>query len=81
METDFPASGSRFFMFRVFVLVETVTETSGNQLLKKDHTNVTDFLPSGTHFLLFSQTTVNCSQWKQFILQLEHIFQPILHPG
>ena len=35
----------------------------------------TDFQASGTHFLSFSQTTVSCCQWKQFILQLEHIFQ------
>ena len=39
----------------------------------------TDFLASGNHFLPFSQTAVNCCQWKQFFLQLEHIFQPILH--
>ena len=41
--------------------------------------NVTDFLASGTHFLSFSQTTVNFCLWKQFISQLEHIFQSILH--
>ena len=34
----------------------------------------TDFLASGNRFLLFSQTAVNCCQWKQFLLQLEHIF-------
>ena len=53
----------------------------GSQLQKKRHilTNVTDFLASGTRFLLFSQTTANCYQWKQFILQLEHIFQSFLH--
>ena len=47
----------------------------------KEHilTNLTDFLAIGTNFLSFSQTTVNCYQWKQFIIQLEHIFQPILH--
>ena len=39
----------------------------------------TDFLACGNHFLPFSQTTVNYCQWKQFSLQLEHIFQPILH--
>ena len=39
------------------------------------------FLASGTHFLLFSWIIVNCCQWKQFILQLEHIFQPILYLG
>ena len=30
-------------------------------------------------FFYFFQTAVNCYQWKQFILQLEHIFQSILH--
>ena len=33
------------------------------------------------HFISFSETTVNCCQWKQFILQLEHVFQPFLHSG
>ena len=37
-------------------------------------TNITDFLASGNHFLPFFQTPVNCCQWKQFILQPEHIF-------
>ena len=32
----------------------------------------TDFLASGNHVLPFSQTAVNCCQWKQFFLQLEH---------
>ena len=36
-------------------------------------------MASGTHFLSFSQTTLNWYLWKQFILQLEHIFQLILH--
>ena len=34
----------------------------------------TDFLASGNSFLPFSQTAVNCCQWKQFFLQLEHFF-------
>ena len=38
------------------------------QLLKNN------FLASRNYFLLFSQTAVNCYQWKQFFLQLEHIF-------
>ena len=38
----------------------------------------TDFLASGNHFLSFFLTAVNCCQWKQIFLQLEHIFQPIL---
>ena len=46
------------------------------QLMKTD-----DFLTSEYHFLPFSQTAVKCYQWKQFFLQLEHIFQPILHSG
>ena len=60
------------FVQRFFLLAETITETSGSQLQKKQHilTNVTKFLASGTHFLSFSQTTVNYYQWKQFILQL-----------
>ena len=71
-----------FFVQRFFLRVETVTETRGSQLQKKEHilTNVNDFLTSGTYFLSFSQTTINCCQEKQFIVQLEHIFQPILHP-
>ena len=60
--------------------METVTEISGSQFLKEDHilTNLTDFLANGNLFLFF-QTAVNCYQWKQFIIQLEHIFQSILH--
>ena len=34
----------------------------------------TDFLASGNSFLPFSQTAVNCCQWKQFFLQLERFF-------
>ena len=70
-----------FFMFRGFSsqwkLSLKLMEANCN-----DHilTNATDFLASGVHSLSFSQTTVNYCQWKQFILQLEHIFQPILHP-
>ena len=41
--------------------------------------NVADFLAIGTHFLSFSQTTV--ASRNRNILQLEHIFQPILHFG
>ena len=57
-----------FFVQSFFFLVETVTEISGSQFLKKDHIlkNVTDFL---------------ASQRKQFILQLQHNFQPIFHSG
>ena len=59
VETDFPASGDRFFFFvcffvqRLFLLVETVTETSGSE--KKEHmlTNITDVLASGTHFTFY----------------------------
>ena len=50
-------------------------------IVKKQHilTNVSDSLASGIHFFFsFSQTIINCCQWKQFIVQLEHIFQPIL---
>ena len=83
--TDFPAIGNCFFFFvhKFFLPVETVKEISERQFLKKKHivTNVTDFLLSGNHFLRFSQTGVNCCQWKQFCLQVKHIFQPILHSG
>ena len=41
--------------------------------------NVTDFLASGNQLLPLFQTTVNCCHWKQFLLQLEHIFQSIIH--
>ena len=43
-----------FFVFqRLFLLVETVTETSGSE--KKEHmlTNITDVLASGTHFTFY----------------------------
>ena len=64
-----------FLIQRVFLLAETVTETSGSKFLG------TDFLFSRNHFFQFSQTTVNYFQWKQFFLQLEHIFQSILCYG
>ena len=57
-ETDFLASGNRFCLFffffvqRFFLLVETVTEISGNQFQKKEYilTTVSDFLASETIF-------------------------------
>ena len=61
METDFLANGNRFlFVQRFFLLLETVTETRGSPLWMKEQNlfNVADFLAIGTHFLLFSQTTV-----------------------
>ena len=72
-----------FFCSKVFLLVETVTETNGNQFLQKDHilTNINDFLASGSHFLSFTQTAASCYLQKQFILQPEYIFQSILHSG
>ena len=41
-----------FFVQSYFFLVETVTEISGSQFLKKDHilNNVADILGSGNHF-------------------------------
>ena len=50
--------------------METVTEISESQILRKDHilTDVTDFLASGNQLLPFSQTAVTCCQLKQFIL-------------
>ena len=54
--------------------METVTEISGSQFLKKDHilTNVTDFLAIGNHFLPFFQTTVKIEEngsrkWKNMV--------------
>ena len=41
----------------------------------------TDYPASGNYVLPFSQAAVNCCQWKQFFLQLKHIFQPTLHSG
>ena len=74
---------SAFFCSEVFPFSETIAEISGSQFLKKDQilTNVTDFLAGGSHFLPFYQTAVNCYQWKQFMLQVEHIFQSILYSG
>ena len=45
-----------FFVQSFFFLVETATEISGSQFLKKDHilNNVTDFLASGNNFFPFS---------------------------
>ena len=67
---DFLASRNRFLLFRGFPSSETITEMNGSQFLKKHLilTNVTYFRASGCHFLPFSQTAVNCYQWKQFIL-------------
>ena len=64
-----------FLIQRVFLLAETVTETSGSKFLG------TGFLTSRNHFFQFCQTTVNYFQWEQFFLQLEHIFQSILYYG
>ena len=46
-----------FFVQSYFFLVETITEISGSQFLKKYHilNNVTDILGSGNHFFPFSQ--------------------------
>ena len=58
--------------------METVTETSGSQLSKKEHilTNVTDFLASGTNFFHFlrQQSTAVCGNssffnWNMFFNQ------------
>ena len=59
-----------FFCSQVFPSSETITEISENQFWKKYLilANVTDFWASESHFLPFSQTAVNCYQWKQFIL-------------
>ena len=45
-----------FFVQSFFFLVETATEISGSQFLKKDRilNNVTDFLASGNNFFPFS---------------------------
>ena len=69
------------FVQRFFLLAETVTKIIESQFLRKDDilTNVTDFLASGNQLLPFFQKAVNCYQWKQLLLQLEQIFQPIIH--
>ena len=81
VQMDFLAIRNRFLCSEVFPSRETITEISGNQFLKKHLilTNVTDFRIGESHFLPFSQAAVNCYQWKQFILDMQHIFQPILH--
>ena len=67
---DFLASRNCFLLFRGFPSSETITEMNGSQFLKKHLilTNVTYFWATGRHSLPFSQTAVNCYQWKQFIL-------------
>ena len=40
----------------------------------------TDLLASGNQFLPYSQTTVNCCQWKQFFLQLSSFFSQSFIP-
>ena len=67
---DFLASGNHCFsIFQIFLSVTSF------KLVERD------FLASGNHFLPFSQRAVNWCHWKQGILQLELIFQPILHFG
>ena len=84
VETDFLASGNHFLLFRGFSsqwkpslkLVETnFKRTSIFYPIK------TDFLAIGNHFLPFSQRAVSWCHWKQGILQLKLIFQPIFHSG
>ena len=56
--------------------METVIAVSESQFLSKGHilTNITDFLAGGNQLLPFFQKAVNCYQWKQFLLQLGHIY-------
>ena len=63
--------------------METVTVIIEDQFLRKDHIliNVTDSLASGNQLLPFFQKAVNWWQRKQLLLQLEHIFQPIIYSG
>ena len=58
------------FVQRFFLLVETVTEISESQFLRKEHilTNVTDFLASGNQLLPLSQTTSIFSDSNQLLL-------------
>ena len=85
MQTNFLPTDIVFFWSDLFCcyilllwlrLIEAICRRKGDVL-----TNITDFLSDGTYFFPFSQTTVNCSFWKQFIFQLAHIFHPILHSG
>ena len=91
MKSFIPASENGFpdqwkfisFVQKFSYLVETITEISESQFLRKDGilTDVTNFLASRNQVLPFSQTVVNCCQWKQSLLQLKHIFQPIINSG
>ena len=40
-----------------------------------------DFLASGNHFLPFSQTAVNCCQWKQFFINWNIFFSQSFIPA
>ena len=48
-----------FFVQRFLFLLETVTEISESQFLKKDHIliNIADFLANGNHFSIFSDSS------------------------
>ena len=69
-----------FFVQTFFLLVEPSLKLVEEIVKERANFNwCTDFQASGTHFLSFSQTAVNCSLRKEFIHQLEHVFQSMLH--
>ena len=72
-----------FFVQSFFFLVETVTEISGSQFLKKDHilNNVTGFLGSGNHFFPFSSDSSQLLSAEVVYSSTEACFQPIFHSG
>ena len=83
----FLAGGNRFLLFRGFLprffppYFSNITETSGRPFWRKEQIfwlMKTDLLASGNQIFPFSQTAINCCQWKQFFLQLKHRFWPIL---
>ena len=83
VEMDFLLVETISSVQRFLLLIKTVTAISESHFLRKDHilTNVTDFLANGNQLLPFFQKEVNCCQWKQFLLQLDHRQSSILASG
>ena len=72
-----------FFVQSFFFLVESVTEFSGRQFLKKEHilNNVADFLASGNHFFPFFSDGSQLLSVEAIYSSTEAYFQSILHFG
>ena len=80
VETNFLAGGNHFILFRDFSSWwKPSLKLMEANFLEKDHVLTDENWFSGNHFLPPSQTAVNCYQWKQFFLNLEHIFWLIVH--